>query len=255
MKKSLFFLSLSVLGLFNLNDVFAESHATWDLFLRTYVHEGWVEYKKLHGDWKSQEHLLRKYLKSIEKYSRTEVEGWNRSEQMAYYINAYNAYTISLILDHYPVESIKEINKNALGIGPGPWKEPIIKLMGETHDLDWLEHEVLRPVFKDARVHAAINCASKGCPKLQSFAFVANKLDSQLTQVMKEFVQDPQKNKFDHSSKKAEISKIFKWFEADFKLSVREFLLNYVAGKDHDLLKDLALTVEYLEYDWDLNEK
>lgn len=240
---------------FNLNFVFAENHGELDSLLKTYVHDGWVEYKKLHRDWKNAEHPLKKYLKLIEKYSRKEVEGWNRNDEMAYYINAYNAYTIALILNHYPVKSIKEINKNALGIGPGPWKLPMVKLMGETHDLDWLEHEVLRPIFKDARVHAAINCASKGCPKLQSYAFVGDKLDFQLTQVMKEFVQDLQKNKFDTSSKKVHISKIFKWFEGDFKPSVREFLTNYVLEKDKMLLKNPALIIEYLEYDWDLNEK
>lgn len=243
MKK--FSILLGTFVLFNLNIGFCQTHSALDSFLKTYVQDGWVGYKKIHEEWKNPEHPLKKYLKSLEKYLRKEVEAWPKNDQMAFYINAYNAYTIALILDHYPLKSIKDIGS--------PWKEEIVKLLGETHHLDWIEHDMLRGTFKDFRIHASIVCASKGCPKLQSFAFEGAKLDQQLTNVMREFVNNPQKNKFDSGKKAASLSKIFKWFSDDFKPSVKDFLMLYANEDTKKVLKDPDVTIDYLDYDWNLN--
>jgi len=185
-------------------------------------------------------------------HSRKESEGWSKNDHMAFYINAYNAYTIALILDHYPVKSIKDIG----GVLKSPWDLEIVHLFKENHTLNWIEHEVLRPVFKDARVHAAVNCASKSCSKLQSQAFSGDKLGDQLDSALKEFLADASKNQFDIQNKSVKFSKIFKWYGDDFKPSVLQFLVSFATHDDvKKILKDKDLRIEYLDYDWSLNEE
>jgi len=111
----------------------------WDGLLKKYVNDdGWGNYKGLLEDWKKAHHPLKQYLKKLEEPTKKEVSSWSTDEQKAFYINAYNAYTIALILDHYPVKSIRDIGKNAIGLGEGPWKLPIVKLLQSIHDLDWI---------------------------------------------------------------------------------------------------------------------
>jgi len=221
-------------------------HSLLDQILKKHVSGGWVNYKKLHEGWSNANHPLKLYLKTIEKYTKKEVETWSQNDQKALYINAYNAYTLNLILDHYPLKSIRDLSS--------PWKRPIVKLMGETHHLDWIEHEVLRAIFKETRIHAAVNCASKSCPPLASFAFEGSKLDQQLNDIMKAFVNDSIRNQYNSSKKKASLSKIFKWYADDFKPSVREYLLTFAQGKAKETLQNSDVEIDYLDYDWSLNE-
>lgn len=233
-------------SLFSLNAFSNVDHVLWDQILKKHVRGGWVHYKKLHEGWGEETHPLKLYLKTIEKYTRKEVERWSHNDQKALYINAYNAYTLKLILEHYPLKSIRDLSD--------PWKQPIVKLMGETHHLDWIEHEVLRVIFKEPRIHAAVNCASKSCPPLASFAFEGSKLDQQLNGIMKAFVNDSVRNQYDLSKKQAHLSKIFKWYADDFKPSVREYLLTFSDGKAKETLKNPDVEIDYLDYDWSLNE-
>lgn len=220
------------------------SHEIWDGLLKKYVKaDGFVDYKNFQRDTLE----LKRYLDLLA--SSHPAKDWPRNEQMAYWINAYNAFTVQLILQNYPVKSIKDI-KRGIAFVNSVWDIKFIHLGDKTYDLNNIEHGILRPDFKDARVHAAINCASYSCPRLRTEAYTAAKLEAQLDDAMRSFINDPLRNKV--SPKKAEISEIFNWFGGDFKRdagSVRSFLKKYAkAGIREDT------PVSYIDYDWRLNE-
>ncbi|MFZ4632870.1 MAG: DUF547 domain-containing protein [Saprospiraceae bacterium] len=222
------------------------SHELWNTLLRKHVDEqGWVDYKGFRQD--STE--LNRYLSLLES-SHPDDKSWSRNEQMAYWINAYNAYTVKLIVQHYPVASIKDIKKGVAFVN-SVWDIKWIKIGGYTYDLNNIEHNILRPVFKDARVHAAVNCASYSCPKLRAEAYTAEKLDKQLEDAMRTFVNDPLRNQV--TADNPRVSEIFKWFGGDFSDnagSVKAFINKYAAQK---MTENASLT--YIDYDWRLNEK
>lgn len=221
------------------------SHAIWDKLLKTHVDkEGFVNYKGFIRD----SSKLNEYLDLLSA-ANPKDDKWSKEEQMAFWINAYNAFTVKLIIDHYPVSSIKDIKKGIAFVN-SVWDIQFIKIGGDTYDLNNIEHKILRSKFKDARIHAAINCASYSCPALRDEAYTAEKLDKQLTDAMRKFVNDPKRNKV--SAKKAEISEIFKWFRKDFTRdagSIRGFLNRYADKK-----LDANGKISHLDYNWNLNE-
>lgn len=221
------------------------SHVLWDSLLHRHVKtDGFVDYKGFIGD--SVE--FRQYL-ALLSAANPDSKSWTREEKMAFWINAYNAFTVQLIVDNYPISSIKEIKKGIAFVN-SVWDVKFIRIGGKTYDLNNIEHSILRPQFKDARVHAAINCASYSCPALRPEAYTADKLDAQLTDVMLGFVNDPLRNRV--SAKKAEISEIFKWFRGDFVRdagSVRAYINRYA---DEKLASNGKIS--YLDYGWSLNE-
>ncbi len=223
------------------------SHATFDSLLHKYVNTaGWVDYKGFIRD----SALFNSYLNLLSKGYPTD-KNWNKNEQKAYWINAYNAFTIKLICDHYPVGSIKDIKKGVSFVSD-TWTIDFIKIEGKMYNLNNIEHGILRPKYNDPRIHAAVNCASKSCPKLLNEAFKADKLDEQLDMMMKTFINDPTRNKIT-SSKKAELSKIFTWFAGDFKKSnpsVIAFINKYATVKI-----DKNADISYLDYNWQLNKQ
>ena len=165
---------------------------------------------------------------------------WSKNDKLAYWINAYNAMTIDLILRNPKVKSIKDIDK--------PWDQRLWKLGEKWYNLDEIEHQILRKM-DEPRIHFAIVCASVSCPKLQNEAFTASNLDSQLTNATKEFLSDSSRNNLSKSSVK--LSKIFKWFAKDFKQnqSLIDFLNKY---SDIDISQNA--TKSYMNYNWDLND-
>lgn len=169
-------------------------------------------------------------------------ESWSDGKRYAFWINVYNAFTIKLICDNYPIKSITDIKD--------PWKKKWIEINGSTFSLDQIENEILRPQFKDARVHFAINCASISCPRLNNRAFFAENLDRMLTQLARDFINDETRNKL--GKEKAEISQIFEWFADDFagRGGVTGYLNRYSA-----LQIDPNAEISYLEYNWNLNGK
>lgn len=221
------------------------THEIWHALLKKHVRaDGFVDYKGFVQDSVG----LNRYLKVLES-AHPNDSNWTRNEQMAYWINAYNAYTIRLILRHYPVGSIKDI-KPGLAFVNSVWDIKFIRIQGYTYDLNNIEHNILRPVFRDARVHAAINCASWSCPRLLAEAFTADRLEAQLDAAMRGFVNDPLRNRI--TSQKAEISEIFKWFKGDFVRdagSVEAFLNRYAKEKITGKTE-----VMHIDYDWRLNE-
>lgn len=223
------------------------SHAAFDSLLRKHVNtEGWVDYEGFIKD----SALLNSYLSLLSKGYPND-KNWSKNEQKAYWINAYNAFTIKLICDHYPLESIKDIQKGIPFVSD-TWAIDFIKIEGKMYNLNNIEHGILRPKYNDPRIHAAINCASQSCPKLLNEAFIGEKLDAQLDMVMKNFINDETRNKIS-SSKKAELSKIFSWFSGDFKKdnpSVIAFI-----NKFSKIKIDEKADISYMDYDWKLNKQ
>lgn len=222
----------------------APSHQIWDALLRKYVQaDGFVDYNNFQKDTLQ----LNKYLALLSAQHPTPA--WTKTEQMAFWINAYNAFTIKLVLQHYPVPSIKDI-KRGIPFVNTVWDIKFIKIQNKVYDLNNIEHGILRKDFKDARIHAAVNCASYSCPKLRPEAFVPEKLDAQLEDAMRQFVNDPLRNRV--SAKKAELSSIFNWFGGDFKDNAGS-VVKYV-NKYAQVPLSSSGQVTYLDYDWRLND-
>lgn len=201
---------------------------------------GNVDYKSL----KANEAKLDTYLSYLN--STSPNKNWSADKEKAFWINAYNAYTLRIILDNYPLKSIINIKND----GKTAWKTPFAKVGGKTYTLDHIEHEILRKKFKDPRIHVGVNCASGSCPKLANLAFTEDNIELELERLMKEFINDTKRNKL--SKKKVEISEIFNWFKGDFTAngSVIDYINRYA---DEPVNKKAK--IKYLTYDWSLNGK
>jgi len=203
-KISLFF--ICALVLFSSCLVGQVSHDQWSTLLKKHVStEGMVDYE----GFKEDRALLNTYLNMLKNNSPN--TDWSKNESMAYWINAYNAFTIDLILQYYPLKSINDISKS----GKKPWDIPFIKIGGKSYSLNNIEHDILRAKYKDPRIHFAVNCASISCPLLLDKAFTAENLDSAMNQQATRFINDNKRNKI--SSNSAQLSKIFEWFKSDFE--------------------------------------
>lgn len=210
------------------------THEIWDALLKEHVSAGGqVDY----AGFKSDKARLQRYLDQLA--AAAPQSGWSRNEQMAYWINAYNAFTIKLIIDNYPVASIMDLH------GGKAWDVKWIKIGDRTYTLNNIENDILRPQFKDARIHFAINCAARSCPPLLNRAFTAAELDQQLNHQAKSFINNPAYNKI--RPDQAKVSRIFEWYAQDFGN-----LVNYLNRYANSKIKPDA-KVEYLEYDWALN--
>jgi len=213
------------------------------VLLNKYVHQGKVNYRYF----KTEEIKLDHYLRILEK---TDSKNLSQNEQFAFYANDYNAWTIKLILSHYPdVKSIKNLGT----FFNSPWKKKICRIDGELLTLDNIEHDILRPRFKDPRVHFAINCAAKSCPPLFPEPFMGSVLDRQLDRLTRAFINDSRHNYLEKN--RLYVSAIFKWFAEDFNNDVIGFFLKY-ARKDFKAeleAKRDTLRIKYLTYDWSLN--
>lgn len=217
-------------------------HSIYAKMLIEYTNSGWVDYKEL----KDNPALLDQYLKSIAMLDEAEFAKMDRQEKMALYINAYNAFTIKAIIDHYPVTSIKKI--------PGVWKKLKFEIAGKKITLDEIEHGILRAQFKDPRVHFTLVCAARGCPRLTDSPYTAKKLDSMLEAAGKNFLNDKTRNRLDKNKKVLYLSSIFKWFADDFGEDAIVFIGKYLNQKDYDYIKANSPKIKY-QYDWSLNER
>ncbi len=213
----------------------AVSHAAWNALAQKHISAtGKVNYKGFKADIAAFD----AYLKSL---SDNPVQsGWSRGEKMAYWINAYNAFTIKLIVDNYPVKSIMDLE------GGKPWDKKWIKLGGKNYSLNNIEHDILRPTYKDARIHFAVNCAAKSCPPVWNKAWTAQNLNGQLERSAKAFINNSKYNSVGGSN--ASISKIFEWYAVDFG-NIVDYLNKYATTK-----VAAGTTVKYQEYNWALNE-
>ena len=170
---------------------FDHAHKKWDEILKSKTikkdEQVLVNYKSI----KANQVKLNSYLKELEKVSKKEFNNFSKQEQLAFWINAYNAYTVKLIVKNYPVKSIKDIGS----FFSSPWSKDFITLLGKKMSLDDIEHETIRKDFKEPRIHFAVNCASIGCPSLYQEAFVASRIDKQLEVATKLFLNNKNKNK------------------------------------------------------------
>ena len=231
-------------------DAFDHGHSAWTDVLARFVRDGDVDYRGLAGEGRGP---FDAYLRSLQAASASET-AWSRDERMAFWINAYNAFTIRLILDHYPLRSIRSI-----GLLPGAaFREKFIPLGkgGEEISLDTIEHEILRTEFRDARIHFAIVCASKGCPQLRSEAYRARDLADQLDDAARGFLAYPSKNRIEAASGTLHLSPIFKWFRGDFERdagSLEAFVARFAAPQDAERIGTVKMRLTFLDYDWSLN--
>jgi hypothetical protein len=235
---------------------FDHSHAAWTEVLKTCVREGGFDYAKLARD----RTRFDVYLGTLRAVTPAELTSWSAPQRFAFWINAYNAFCIQRVIEAYPLKSIRKLD-GAFGINT-VFDKGFIPLRAHHPDkkdedlaLNDIEHKILRRQFKDARLHAAINCASKSCPPLRNEAFTAERLEAQLSEQMQAFVKDPSRNRIDAAKKDLAVSEIFKWFAEDFERdakSVKEYLVRYAPPEQAEFIRGAKLG--YLDYDWDLND-
>ena len=232
-------------------------HQTWTEVLATHVRGDAFDYKALKKDTSK----LDAYLRSLEAVKPEEFAKWPRNERFAFWIDAYNAYTVKRVVDGYPIASIKDLGDEKVSV----WDREFVPLGALAPDLkkskltlNDIENKILRPVFKDARVHAAINCASEGCPPIQSAAFTGEKLDDQLDRAVRGWLSDPKRNRFDSKRNEIEVSQVFEWFQDDFvrdAKSVQAWIAKYAPAGQEWIAGAKELRVRHLDYSWVLNEK
>lgn len=266
MKRILALLILAI-GSFNVNaqSTFDHNHAAWTVLLAKHV--SWnststastVDY----AGFKNDKAALNNYLTKISAVKTADFNRWTVNEQQAFLINAYNAYTVDLILTKYPnIKSIKELGS----LFSSPWSKAFFVLLGEKRSLDDVEHKLLRGSknFDEPRIHFAANCASIGCPALRPEAYTAKALDAQLEEQTKRFLSDRSRNRFDKSKNTLFLSSIFKWYGEDFgkgknAKNLPEFLARYagtlgMSTSEKTRLLNKEIDIEFLDYDWSLNK-
>ena len=244
-KIAVFFVSiLFTSSLFAQNGV---SHKTYDELLQKYVDdEGMVNYKGLQSD----RSKLKSYLTILK--DNTPQKSWTRDQKLAYWINAYNAFTLELILGHYPIKSIKDIGSMIkIPLVSTAWDVKFINIGGEEYDLNNLEHGIIRKQFDEPRIHFALVCAAVSCPKLQNKAYLPEKLDEQLSKAAKDFLTDPLKNNIKNTNQ-ATLSKLFNWYRGDFQKDGT--LVEYINKYTPTTLNKNA-KIEWMDYNWALNEQ
>ncbi|WP_426370224.1 DUF547 domain-containing protein [Pseudocolwellia sp. HL-MZ7] len=244
-------------------------HTSWNTLLKSNVvainngHSTAVNYAGI----KKQYSELKVYLDSLSVVTQSEFDSWKKPKQLAFLINAYNAWTVDLIVTNYPdIDSIKELGS----FFSSPWSKEFVSLLGEKRSLDNLEHDLIRgavdsegkAVYGDPRIHFAVNCASIGCPALREEAFTADKLEQQLEEQTVRFLADSTRNFAKGNT--LNVSSIFKWYRVDFEKGYKntdtlaQFMLQYpdelnLSPDQQKALTSGKMDIEFLDYDWDLN--
>jgi hypothetical protein len=231
---------------------FNQLHAAFDAQLKQNVKSGRVNYSAL----KANPKPLDDYLAELAVVSENDFNKWPKKERLAFLINLYNGSTLKLIVNHYPIKSIKKIG----GLFSSPFDQPAVRAFGKTMTLNQLEHGIIRPQYHEPRVHFALVCAAKGCPPLRSEAYLGSRLDEQLDNQAKIFLANPEKNRVeDHT---VFLSPIFKWYGDDFTKkygSVLNFVRQYFSQNDAKSLRTATTAqdefkIKYTDYDWSLND-
>ncbi len=238
---------------------FDHTHALWTALLSQSVTPEGTDYARI----AKERQAFDRYLVGLQGVTTAELGTWTREQKFAFWINAYNAYTVRLIVENYPVASIKDLGDKPFG---SVFDKPFVPLhalhpsgRATLLSLNDIEHGILRKQFTDARVHAAINCASRSCPPLLDEAFVADRLEDQLDSVMRRFVNDPRRNRLNRRTNTLRLSKIFDWFKSDFVRDaggvpgyVARFADPTSAGGDTAWIAGARLQSE--PYSWQLND-
>lgn len=233
---------------------FDHGHAAWSRLLARYVSNGSVDYSGLKSRGQGE---LAAYERSLGAVCRADFDHWTREEKVAFWINSYNVFTVQLVLDHYPIDSIRSV-----GLLPGAaFRTSFISLPGLRDgklSLDEIENGILRRDFAEPRIHFAIVCASKGCPPLRADAYRAADLNKQLDEATRTYIRDPAHNRFDGASRTLYLSSIFKWFREDFERaagSLPSFVARYAGDNVAAAIRSGDVRIEFLDYDWSLNRR
>ncbi|NND82216.1 MAG: DUF547 domain-containing protein [Gammaproteobacteria bacterium] len=227
-------------------------HSAWQNLLDKYLQQSdtsgvtLVDYAALAKQAKPE---LQAY---IDQLAAIDIRDYPRRQQFAYWVNLYNALTVKLVADNYPVKSIKKISEGWLPLGP--WDDELLSVAGQALTLNDIEHEILRPIWQDHRIHFAVNCASIGCPNLQAQAFTASNTEALLESAAREYLASPRG--WSLTGNKLRLSKIFDWYQQDFGNNEAQMLATisqYLSEGARDQLADFDGRISY-HYDWSLND-
>jgi len=247
------FVVLGALAAFSSPSAFAFDFSSWDGLLKKYVAPKTINGVKLNAvDYRKlgKDQAYTNLIKDLEKTSLSDLK--TREEKLTFWINAYNVMAAKMVLDHYPVDSIKDAGSLFTAV----WKKEVGIVAGKTRTLNEIEHEILRKMG-EPRIHVAIVCASVSCPDLRIEAYTVEKLDEQLADQMKLFLVNAEKGlRVDAKKGRVYLSSIFKWFKEDFESSggVRKYLAPYAPDSAMAAIQNNKTSIYYLDYDWDLNE-
>ena len=229
-------------------------HSPWNILLSKYLvtdHPSAINLFRYTDVTKADQQTLEAYLTKLQ---NIKITSQNREEQKSYWINLYNALTVKVILDHYPVKSITDIDISPGFFSNGPWDAKLLQIEGEKVSLNDIEHRILRPIFKDNRLHYALNCASLGCPNLMPEAFTVANTEQLLESGAIEYINSPRGAELIKG--KLQVSSIYKWFQADFgdsEQGVLQHIKKYADTALSDILKTYEKSLRY-DYDWNLNQ-
>lgn len=229
------------------------NHQVWSEFLHNNVVESQDGINRIHYAAVSEEDKvqLQHYINTLSQLSITD---YSRSQQLPYWINLYNALTIDMVLQYYPVAGIRDIDISPGFFSDGPWDKKLVSIQDKMVSLNDIEHRILRPIWKDARIHYALNCASLGCPNLQATAFTSDNIDKLLHQAMVEYINHPRGVTIKDG--KLIISSIYNWFQDDFGKNETEVVMHIRQYASPGLRKQLS-TINFIsdyDYDWSLND-
>ena len=259
-------LLLTLLPLGSAGAAFDHAHPAWTDLLKKHVVviDGGKTSQVRYTGFARDRAALQAYLDSLSAVAETEYQGWSKDQQLAFLLNAYNAFTIDKILQRYP--DLKSIRDFGTFIG-NPWKDKFFRLLGKPMHLDNIEHDTIRApgAFDEPRIHFAVNCASIGCPMLREEAYVAPRLERQLEEQTVRFLSDRSRNRYDPASGRLEVSSIFDWYGKDFSRgwkgyhSVEQFLGRYADRLADDPaqqknIREQKAGLKFLDYDWRLND-
>lgn len=263
MLRRIFLVSCLPVGLTGQVQAQGLASASWEALLKKHVKvlRGGQASEVDYAGFLADHSALQSYLDSATRVTRPDFDSWSKPEQLAFLINAYNAWTVALVLSGYPgIKSIKDLGSFI----QSPWKKRFIPLLGESRSLDDIEHGLIRGSgrYNDPRIHFAVNCASIGCPALRAEAYLADRLNFQLDDATQKFLSDRSRNRTE--SDVIKVSSIFKWYGSDFEKGWRgantlgQFLALYsgALGLNVDTASQLSTSkrdIEFLEYDWRLN--
>jgi hypothetical protein len=252
---------------------FDHGHPAWTALLKKHVVviDGGKASQVRYAGFAQERAQLKTYLDSLSQVSEAEFKGWSKPQQMAFLINAYNAYTVEKVLTRYPdLGSIWDFGR----VFGNPFKDRFFTLLGREGSLDRIEHETLRAkgAYDEPRVHFAVNCASVGCPMLREEAYVADRLDAQLEEQTRRFLSDRSRNRLNARKGALEVSRIFDWFKEDWQSGYRGFDAKAPAAGSREqyfgryaklladdpaqqqLIEDGKAAIVFLDYDWTLND-
>jgi Protein of unknown function, DUF547 len=234
--------------------------------------QGLVDYQAL----KANRQRLDAFVAALATLSSVVYSNWSEKDQIAVWINAYNALTLEAVIEHYPIRAslLKSVifPRNSIRQIPGVWTELQFEVLGKKVTLDHIEHQILRTQFSEPRIHMALVCAAEGCPPLRNEPYTGDRLDEQFMDQTKTFLTQQDKFRIDRSRGRVYLSPIFQWFGGDFvktyggkatpkagrsteEKAVLKFIAAHLEANDHDYLATANYSVVYLDYDWSLNEQ